>query len=372
MGRDEIKHLELSTGDDIRDNSLPLPQDQRRQYLIIGLVVLIVFFLGYFFTREKPRGTGTFDFLPLSEAQMHCTGYHMNPYPNRGTHRKIYDLFIINTELDWLEIRLEELWDYVDYFIITESAITFTNVPKPLVVRENWDLFKKYHSKMVLFTVDFTGANVTTPWEREYFQRNAMYDQVFPTFKGPQIPQEGDVIIISDVDEIPTREAVKTLRNCDVATKVSLRAQAFYYSFQYKLNRENGYYPHATTYQGDKTISPVELRTSGSYMQIWNGAWHCSYCFKNINDIVEKINFFSHQEFNIPRFTDRAKILWRVRNGYDLFDRSSDTYALVPFNNDIPEYIKENPYKFKYLINRDPEDGNFADFVESDAHPTFR
>jgi beta-1,4-mannosyl-glycoprotein beta-1,4-N-acetylglucosaminyltransferase len=46
--------------------------------------------------------------------------------------RKVYDLVLLSTELDWLEIRLHTVADYVDYFVIVESPTTFTGKPKPL------------------------------------------------------------------------------------------------------------------------------------------------------------------------------------------------------------------------------------------------
>ena len=42
-----------------------------------------------------------------------------------GGRRKIYDLFMVNTELDFLEIRLKTLYDHVDYFVIVEAPLTF-------------------------------------------------------------------------------------------------------------------------------------------------------------------------------------------------------------------------------------------------------
>jgi len=38
--------------------------------------------------------------------------------------RKIYDCFSFFNELDLLEIRLQELYDHVDYFVISEANKT--------------------------------------------------------------------------------------------------------------------------------------------------------------------------------------------------------------------------------------------------------
>lgn len=43
---------------------------------------------------------------------------------------KLIDAVIFSTELDLLEIRMRELWDVVDTFVVLESAHTFTGLPK--------------------------------------------------------------------------------------------------------------------------------------------------------------------------------------------------------------------------------------------------
>jgi beta-1,4-mannosyl-glycoprotein beta-1,4-N-acetylglucosaminyltransferase len=50
---------------------------------------------------------------------------------------KIYDCFTFYNEFDLLEIRLEELYDVVDYFVIVEGNRTFQNSSKPYLFLEN-------------------------------------------------------------------------------------------------------------------------------------------------------------------------------------------------------------------------------------------
>lgn len=84
--------------------------------------------------------------------------------------------------------------------------------------------------------------------------------------------------------------------------------------------------------------------------------------------MVNKIRSFSHDNFNTPETTDRAKILQRVRTGHDLFDRADLIYDRVDNNRDIPGYLLEpsNRARFAYLTDRDPPSGNFQDFQEED------
>ena len=51
---------------------------------------------------------------------------------SENEYSKVWDATLSNLEVDILEIRLRELWDVVDYFIIVESNLTFTGKPKDL------------------------------------------------------------------------------------------------------------------------------------------------------------------------------------------------------------------------------------------------
>ena len=65
---------------------------------------------------------GKHGFMPLADANVVCQRRRWEPYATRDRRRKIYDMFLINTELDFLEIRLHELDAQVDYFVILESG----------------------------------------------------------------------------------------------------------------------------------------------------------------------------------------------------------------------------------------------------------
>lgn len=312
--------------------------------------------------RHAPNG-----FMSMEKARDYCQTRHWDPYPYRSQRRKIFDLFIINGELDWLEIRMGELQNEVDYFVILEAETTFTDAPKPLYVQENWARYAPFHSKMIHHVLNQTGAEFDGTWSREHFSRNAMFDQVIPFLDDKKAAGQGDVILVSDVDEIPRPDTLKALRNCDFPRKLTLRSHFYYYGFQWLHRGEQWPHPQATFFEGpDNTVKPEDLRSHGGNSEIWNAAWHCSYCFGKLSDFVDKIQSFSHTEMNQPRFTDRAKILQRVRHGIDMFDRGNEIFDRIDTNNDVPQYLLANKDRFGYTINRDPPDGNFGDFVEED------
>ena len=66
-------------------------------------------------------------------------------------------------------------------------------------------------------------------------------------------------------------------------------------------------------------------------------------------NIKLKINSYSHQEFNTPKFTDLKNIEERITKGQDLFNRSIE-YKVVKIDNNFPRYIIENQEKYKDWI----------------------
>ncbi|KAL9026788.1 MAG: hypothetical protein Q9196_004599 [Gyalolechia fulgens] len=309
-----------------------------------------------------------YGFMPLERAQDYCQTRHWQPYPDRNRRRKVYDLFIINSELDWLEIRMGELQNEVDYFVILEADTTFTDTPKPLHVQENWARYERFHSQMIHHVLNQSGIEFDGTWARETFSRNAMFDQVMPFLDDERAAGQGDVILVSDVDEVPRPDTLKALRNCAFPRRLTLRSHFYYYGFQWLHRGDQWPHPQATFFEGpDHTVKPQDLRgTNDPEADLWNAAWHCSYCFGRLQDIVEKVQSFSHSELNRPEFTDRARILQRVRHGIDMFDRGEEKFDRIDTNRDVPQYLLENRARFGYTIDRDPPDGNFEDVEESD------
>lgn len=62
---------------------------------------------------------------------------------------KVLDAVLMSSELDLLEIRMNELDSVVDYFLIVESNATFTGLPKETYFTLNRDRFSKFQPKIV-------------------------------------------------------------------------------------------------------------------------------------------------------------------------------------------------------------------------------
>ena len=276
-------------------------------------------------------------------------------------------MFLITTELDFFEIRLHELDEEVDYFVVLESATTFQMNPKPLYLKEKLAQFKEFEHKIIHRILDETGSKKIPnddTWEHERYTRNALFDQVMLSLTGDQAPQQGDVLLVGDVDEIPRIGTLSALRNCAFPPRVTLRTQMYYYSYQWLRRGDLWHHPQATYCNGPKhTVRPESLRMDPPDAELYMAGWHCSSCFGTMREMKNKITSFSHKHYNQPYFLDTNRLLHRVRMGEDLFERPKELYDRVDENPDLPEYLRigENRQKFAYIMDRDPENANFGD-----------
>ena len=116
---------------------------------------------------------------------------------------KIYDCFIFHNEIDLLELRLNILNDVVDKFIIIEGDTTFSGIKKESNFLKNKDIFKQWEDKIIYEFINVPDYDVS--WDREIFSRN--YFLKLPIFK------DEDVLILSDLDEIPNPDAIEKVND---------------------------------------------------------------------------------------------------------------------------------------------------------------
>src|SRR4030081_189074 len=112
----------------------------------------------------------------------------------------IVDCFTFFNELDLLEIRLKELGEVVDRFVLVESTRTFQGKPKPLFFRDNASRFGQFQPKIEHLIVDM--PETEDPWAREGFQRDSIKRA------GASLPPTA-MVFVSDADEIFRSEAMR-------------------------------------------------------------------------------------------------------------------------------------------------------------------
>lgn len=264
---------------------------------------------------------------------------------------KIIDCFIFYNELDLLTYRLNLLNNIVDYFVIVESTHTFVGKEKSLYYKENKHLFEQFNEKIIHIVVDdfpfkYANININTNdvWCNEYFQRDAISRGI----NSINDLSEMDVIIISDLDEIPDPNTLDKIKSGEVLVDINCLQMDLYY---YNLN---------TKYADKWSLCKVltfkkykELNLSCSVIRnmacltILNGGWHLSY-FGDKHFVQNKIQNFSHQEYNNTQYTELCTIEERINNSKDLYGRADINFEKIRIEDNAylpPEYDK---YLIKY------------------------
>ena len=277
-----------------------------------------------------------------------------------------YDCFSFFNELDLLEIRLETLDKVVDKFVLVEASLTHTGHAKPLYFADNRKRFARFDDRIIHVIVnDFPDFNDATPeelaWIRENWQRNAIMRGL------PKVANRNDYVIISDVDEIPSPEAIA--RAITLTGTTRLYQSMFYYFINYKnytnpvwtigpqvvplsnLLSCNNHYTKSARFvdpRVNKGITPTVIRLSQSDNIIKDGGWHFSYC-GGVKAIQEKIKAIAHTENNTAENTDYDTINARIAKGTPPFARG-DRFFAVPLDKSFPECLRDNPTKYSHLI----------------------
>ena len=128
-----------------------------------------------------------------------------------------------------MEIRLRELEHVIDIFVPVESRVTFTGLWKPLLFPTIYkDLSAFVIGKIRYLVLDSLPGGEA--WARERHHRGALLQL---GLKSPGVrPGEGDILLISDADEIPKPMFLYALKHCSGAVYPhSMQAALHYYSF---------------------------------------------------------------------------------------------------------------------------------------------
>jgi len=291
---------------------------------------------------------------------------------------KIYDCFMFSDENMILLIRLKELDKYIDKFIITEAKYTHDGSPKKL----NFDInnFKPFRKKIEYIIIDDPPPNllvekkedsknliaekkIINSLKRENFQRNQL-------IKGINIADDNDLIMLSDVDEIPK---FNNLNLEKINNEILIFKQNMFY-YKFNLHYENFIWHGTKATKKKNLISPQWLRniknkkyyfwrldtifSENKYMNIKfieDGGWHFT-CIKKPEDIQKKLTtFLHHQDFEDSRITvDDLKR--KMKEKKILYDHNLDKKNQNKWQTDVqlkkinskylPNYIKNNIHDY--------------------------
>ena len=269
----------------------------------------------------------------------------------------IYDCFSYWDEDLLLDLRLNILNDYVDYFVIVEGNKTWQNNPKKF--RFNLNKFSKFSHKIIYIKVDDL-PNGLDPYLRENHQRNCI-------MRGLADAKRDDVVIISDLDEIPNPKKINTF---DKKMRYAVFKQKhFYYKFNLQSVNSPFWFGSRICIFNDLK-SPQWLRElKFKKRPLWridkfrlnniinDGGWHfCNlkspdkllYKYKNLCETNDPVNF---KEKIDEKYLDINEIGKRINNKEDLIGRD-DFFSTVSLDNSFPKYLLENIHNYKnWIIN---------------------
>ena len=268
---------------------------------------------------------------------------------------KIYDCFSYWDEDLLLDLRLNILNDYVDYFVIVEGNKTWQNNSKEL--RFDIKRFEKFKKKIIYVPVKDL-PNGDNPYLRENHQRNCI-------LRGLQTAKDKDLIIISDLDEIPNP---KFITNFKKKNRYAVFKQMHFY---YKLNlqsQSNPYWFGSRICIKKYLKSPQWLRElKFKKRPFWridkyrlnniidNGGWHfCNlknpkellYKYKNLCETNDPYIF---KEKIDSKYLNIEEIKKRINDGKDLIGRE-DYFNRIRINKIFPEYLLKNISLYKDWI----------------------
>ena len=281
-----------------------------------------------------------------------------------------------------LDLRLNILNKYVKKFVITEAIYSHSGNKKKL----NFDInrFKKFKDKITYIIVEKEPPNIVKIFNndgqekkaeklilngmaRDYFQRNNLRN-------GIRDAQDEDLILISDIDEIPRLD---DLDQSKIKNNIVIFEQKMFY-YKFNLFYEGFIWQGTKGIKHKNLVSPQWLRNiKGKKYPKWridtffskkkysnllfikNGGWHFTY-IKTIEGIKNKLNNFAHHyEFNRSglNIDDLKKMIEENRAIYDYqVDMKKNKWSgkkkLEKINNsELPKYITSNLEKYKDWLN---------------------
>ena len=292
---------------------------------------------------------------------------------------RIFDCFMFYDEEVVLDIRLNSLKNYVDCFVIVESK--FYHNGKKRDLKFDINKYPKFKDKIIYIIQDEEPQNLEKLYKnddeetkssklifnahiRENFQRNQIS-------RGLSKANDDDLIMISDVDEIPK---LKDLNVAKVKNKIVIFVQNIFY---YKLNRYlEGFKWYGTKACMKKNLkSPQWLRNvKNKKFSFWrldtffsekkyinkiildDGGWHFSN-LKSPIDIENKLkSYLHHRDFEVENINlkEISKLMRNNETIYDMFaDKRQKKFSekkrklSLYSKNNLPQYILDNESKFK-------------------------
>ena len=245
---------------------------------------------------------------------------------------KIVDCFIFGGERELLIKRLEYLIDVVDEFVIVESPFSFQG--KFLGYNFDFDLIKsEFRSKITYFPLSHLWPT-ENPWENEISIRNSINECLTELSKG-------DLILISDLDEIPREETLIEIRQQTLQNKfeyeklIAFSQDRIYWDIHLRCTEQCigtvGYFFNGRLHEPQSLrMLAHKFSDKNQILYIDNSGYHFSN-ISGIKFIKRSIKKSSHKELDTFFYRNRITIFLLSFIGIDW--HGNLMYDFVPKNN---------------------------------------
>ncbi len=295
---------------------------------------------------------------------------------------KIFDCFMYFDEEQVLDLRLNVLYQNVDYFVIVESIYNHKGEKRNLLF--NSKKFEKFSDKIIYLVYDKIPQLVEpikeTDNEKEkdgkyimnaLYRENAQRDFIL---EGLKSAKKDDLILISDVDEIPKLSSVNLNQ---IKNEIILFKQDMFY-YKYNLSLPNFKWTGTKAVKRKNLVSPQWLRnvkdrkypfyrvdtffSDKKYINIQiinDGGWHFSN-IKSPEMIEHKLrSYLHHREFDQVSLSIKEinELVKKKQAIYDLrvdkrVNKVGNGVILENFEmKKLPNYINNNIDKYKNWLD---------------------
>ncbi len=268
----------------------------------------------------------------------------------------LIDSFLFFNEAELAELRIKYLNKIVDYFVIVEANITHQGKKKdwnfPKILENNLKEFSnkiKYHQinidqeklkKEESWIIDDIKGD--DAWKVDNYQRNYI-KTACKDFSND------DILIISDVDEIPSIKKLEFIISSDFKkiAPIAFEQHLFHIDCNF-LRLESWRGSIVTTMEICNAYSPHQFRRARNRISHFTDAGWSFSSFGGPEKIKEKFEAFAHKEFNKDSFKNIEHIINCQKTGADLFKRKITTKKVDKnfFPKDLLKLMEENPNYF--------------------------
>jgi hypothetical protein len=272
-----------------------------------------------------------------------------SPKPGRAQRPpRIVNVLPFSDELDLLELRLAEMADWVDAFVICEASATFAGAPKPLHFKENAERFAPWRDKIVHVAVDFPEF-LHGHWARDFYQR----DMAIGALAG--LCAEQDLVIISDADEIVDRRAIEGFDGDFAVLRMPLNR--FFVNYRSRLEPGERAPPAGAIWRASYLarfgISHARFalsRRGADWPGIDQAGWHFSSLGKAAQ-ISGKHRNYAHQEGGsvLHSESEVERLLLDLQEG-----RLEPGWTRTEIDDSFPGYLRQQPERFSSYILKPP------------------